>query len=240
VELLLDFLRQMRCEVLYLVGDVIDLHSLRRSFYWPKSHTDVLQCILEKARSETRVIYIPGNHDDDFRALAGMRLGPIEIEQRCVHTTAAGQRLLVLHGDEFDSSLKCGVMAALVGHIGYRLLLALNRLNHRVDAFAGRPYWSLAQHLKLRIGKAIQYIERFQTACLGAARDAELDGVICGHIHKADIVERDGLVYCNDGDWVESCTALVESHRGELSLRHWGRVQLAREHALPVPLSDAA
>jgi len=153
VELLLDFLAHARCDMLYLVGDVIDLRSLRRSFYWPKSHTEVLQRILEKARADTRVVYVPGNHDDDFRALTGMRFSRIEIEQRCVHTTAAGKRLLVLHGDEFDSTLKCGPLAALVGHVGYRLLLAVNRLNHRLDALMGRPYWSLAQSLKLRVGK---------------------------------------------------------------------------------------
>jgi UDP-2,3-diacylglucosamine pyrophosphatase LpxH len=240
VELLLDFLAHARCDMLYLVGDVIDLRSLRRSFYWPKSHTEVLQRILEKARADTRVVYVPGNHDDDFRALAGMRFSRIEIEQRCVHTTAAGKRLLVLHGDEFDSTLKCGPLAALVGHVGYRLLLAVNRLNHRLDALMGRPYWSLAQSLKLRVGKAVRYISGFQNACLDAAREADLDGVVCGHIHKADILERDGLVYCNDGDWVESCTALVESPAGELSLRHWGQVSAARERPHAVPLSDAA
>jgi UDP-2,3-diacylglucosamine pyrophosphatase LpxH len=240
VGLLLDFLTHTKCDVLYLVGDIIDLRSLRRSFFWPRSHTDVLRHILKKARDGTRVLYVPGNHDDDFRALAGTRFGHIEIEQQLIHTTVDGKRLLVLHGDEFDSALKYGALAVLVGHVGYRVLLMLNRLNHGVNALLGRPYWSLAQSLKMRLGNAVRYVARFQNACLHAAREARVDGVVCGHIHKADILERDGLTYCNDGDWVESCTALVEDHRGELSLRHWCRPTAGAHGELPVPLRTAA
>jgi UDP-2,3-diacylglucosamine pyrophosphatase LpxH len=240
VGLLLDFLTRTRCDVLYLVGDIVDLRSLRRSFFWPRSHTDALQQILAIAREGTRVVYIPGNHDDDFRALAGTRFAGIEIERQCVHTTAAGKRLLVLHGDEFDGVLKCGALASLLGCVGYRLLLALNRLNHWIHDLLGRPYWSLAQSIKMRVGKAVRYVERFQKACLHAAREADVDGVVCGHIHKADLVRRDGLIYCNDGDWVESCTALVESDDGELSLRYWAEVDTVAKRRLSVPLSDAA
>jgi UDP-2,3-diacylglucosamine pyrophosphatase LpxH len=240
VALLLDFLAHTRCDVLYLVGDIIDLRSLRRSFFWPKTHTEVLQQLLKKARDGTRLVYVPGNHDDDFRALAGTMLGPVEVEQQTIHTTAAGRRLLVLHGDEFDTMLKSGALAALIGYLGYRMLLSLNRLNHAINDLLGRPYWSLAQSIKMRMSNAVRYVTSFQNACIAAARDAGLDGVICGHIHKADILERDGLTYCNDGDWVESCTALVESHVGELSLRHWNRLRATDPRRLPLPLRDAA
>jgi UDP-2,3-diacylglucosamine pyrophosphatase LpxH len=240
IDLLLDFLDRNRAERLYLVGDIIDMQRMRRRFYWPRSHTEALQRILDMARAGTRIIYVPGNHDDDFRAMAQSYLGPAEIRRETTHTTADGRKLLVLHGDEFDSRLRCGALASLIGCTGYGVLLGLNRLSHRINALLGRPYWSLAQAVKMRIGRAAQYVNRFQDACLQAAREAGVAGVVCGHIHRADIVERDGLIYCNDGDWVESCTALVENDRGELELLHWGtRTELART-LLPEPLRDAA
>lgn len=240
VDILQDFLRRTRCQQLYLVGDIIDLQRMRSRFYWPKSHTDVLQSFLRMARDGTRVIYIPGNHDDDFRAMAGGCLGPIEVAQKLVHTTASGRRLLVLHGDEFDGTLKCGALSSLIGCAGYGTLLALNRISHRINTLMGRPYWSLAQSVKMRIERAARYVARFENACLHAAGEAGLDGVVCGHIHKAGIIERDGLIYCNDGDWVESCTALVENGAGELSIEYWGQMTSAKESALALPLSDAA
>lgn len=240
VSLLLDFLRHARCETLYLVGDIIDLKSLRGSFYWPKSHTEVLRTILLMSQRGTRVVYIPGNHDDDFRALAGTRFGGIEIEHRSIHVTATGQRLLVLHGDEFDSALRYGLVTDLIGCSAYRLLLRLNRLNHRLNELLGRPYWSLAQSIKMRVSHAARYVRKFEANCLDAAREARVEGVVCGHIHKADIVVREGLLYCNDGDWVESCTALIEDAKGNLELRHWGQVRTVGQQPLTVPLQDAA
>lgn len=240
IELLLDFLDRNRSDTLYLVGDIVDLRRLRKSFFWPKSHTEALQRFLAIARAGTRVVYVPGNHDDDFRGMTESLLGPVEVRRQTIHTTADGRRLLVLHGDEFDSTLKCNALASLIGCAGYGLLLGLNRLSHRVNALLGRPYWSLAQAVKMRIGKAAEYVARFQAACLHAARDAGVDGVICGHIHRADLVERDGLLYCNDGDWVESCTALVENDAGELGLIHWGQASVEAGAGLPEPLRDAA
>jgi UDP-2,3-diacylglucosamine pyrophosphatase LpxH len=238
-ERLLDFLAHTRCDTLYLVGDIVDLKRLRSSFFWPRSHTDVLRRILEMSREGARVIYVPGNHDDDFRAMAGAKLGPIEIERHLIHITADGRRFLVLHGDEFDGVLKCGVLAAAVGHLGYRVLSTLNYLNHAVNELLGRPYWSLAQNVKMRVPGAVNYVNRFQNACINAAREANVGGVICGHIHKADLIERDNLIYCNDGDWVESCTALVESPSGELSLLKWTELSKS-ELRLPVPVREAA
>jgi UDP-2,3-diacylglucosamine pyrophosphatase LpxH len=241
IDLLLDFLARHRCEQLYLVGDIIDLERMRKWFYWPKAHTAALQQILEMARAGTRVVYVPGNHDHDFRVMAGSHLGPIEVHRETVHETADGRRLLVLHGDEFDSALRCGPLASLVGCTGYGLLLGLNRLIHGVNALMGRPYWSLAQAVKMRIGNAARYVARFQEACIEAARDAGLDGVVCGHIHRADLVERGGLIYCNDGDWVESCTALVEDDSGELELIQWGQsTEATADETLTEPLRDAA
>jgi UDP-2,3-diacylglucosamine pyrophosphatase LpxH len=238
VQLLLDFLRQTRCETLYLVGDIIDLEGLRSSFYWPTSHTEVLRVLLKKSQDGTRVVYIPGNHDDDMRALIGTRIGNVEVLGRSIHTTAAGKRLLVLHGDEFDAVMKHGFLAAVAGAVAYPGLLALNRFVHWLHEISGRPYWSLAQHVKSKVGGAQRYIATFRQASLQAARAAGVDGIVCGHIHKAELVEQEGLVYCNDGDWVESCTALVERPDGALELKTW-RTQAA---LAPVgePLRDAA
>jgi UDP-2,3-diacylglucosamine pyrophosphatase LpxH len=222
VQLLLDFLRQTRCDTLYLVGDIIDLESLRSSFFWPTSHTEVLRALLKKSQEGARIVYIPGNHDDDMRALIGSRFGNIEVRSRCIHTTAAGRRLLVLHGDEFDAVIQHGLLPSFVGAAAYRSLLFLNRFVHWLHEASGRPYWSLAQHVKTRIGRAQRYIAKFRSASLQAAEAAGVDGIVCGHIHKAELVEHDnGLVYCNDGDWVESCTALVERSDGALELLAW-------------------
>jgi UDP-2,3-diacylglucosamine pyrophosphatase LpxH len=221
VNLLLDFLRRMHCETLYLVGDIVDLESLRREPYWPPSHTEVLRLILKKSQEGTRVVYIPGNHDDELRAFVGARFGNIEIVRDAIHTTRSGKRLLVLHGDEFDAVVRGKSLSVLLGGFACRQLLKLNRFVHWLHDLVGRPYWSLAQHVKTRFPGAQRYVERFRAATLVAARDAGVDGVICGHIHKADAISIDGLMYYNDGDWVESCTVLVEDGSGELTLRAW-------------------
>jgi UDP-2,3-diacylglucosamine pyrophosphatase LpxH len=239
VDFLIEFLRELRCDTLYLVGDVIDLEKLRRAVYWPPSHTEVLRLIMALTQQGTRVVYIPGNHDDDLRALAGRTIGGVEIARQAVHTTRLGKRLLVLHGDEFDSVIRCTTLTGFVGSIGYGLLLVVNRLVHALNALLGRPYWSVAQHVKTRLGTAVRYAENFKASCLAAARERRLDGVVCGHIHIADVSEHDGLTYCNDGDWVESCTALVEDHRGRLSLLRWPEARKAAS-AVEVPVRDAA
>ena len=238
VRMLLDFLRQTCCETLYLVGDIIDLESLRTSFFWPPSHTDVLRVLLKKSQEGTRIIYIPGNHDEDMRALIGLTFNNIEVRSRHIHTTRDGRRLLVLHGDEFDAVIKHSMLGRIMGSAAYRGLLALNRLVHWLHETTGRPYWSLAQHVKTRSGKAQHYIESFREASLRAAQAENVDGIVCGHIHKADAMERDGLVYYNDGDWVESCTALVERQSGLMELVTW-RSQVTGA-PLGQPIRDAA
>jgi UDP-2,3-diacylglucosamine pyrophosphatase LpxH len=221
VGLLLDFLRNTRCDLLYLVGDVIDLEHLRRDFYWPESHSEVLRILLGMSRAGTRIVYIPGNHDYELRKFAGAQFGNVEVADECVHTTRGGRKLLVLHGDQFDSIVRGKSLAVALGAFACRSLLTLNRFVHWLHDLTGRPYWSLAQHVKSRFAGAKRYVERFQQATLVAAREAGVDGVVCGHIHRADIVEIDGLLYCNDGDWVESCTALVENQAGDLELLTW-------------------
>jgi UDP-2,3-diacylglucosamine pyrophosphatase LpxH len=221
VNVLLDFLRRTPCEQLYLVGDIVDLESLRHSFYWPASHMEVLQTFVRMSREGTRVVYIPGNHDDELRAFAGATYGNIEVAREVIHTTRAGRRLLVTHGDQFDAVVRSRSLGVLLGGFACRRLLELNRFVHWLHDLFGRPYWSLAQHVKSRFGPGRRYIERYQRATLEAAREAGVDGVVCGHIHNADLTEIDGLLYCNDGDWVESCTALVEDQAGELSLVRW-------------------
>jgi UDP-2,3-diacylglucosamine pyrophosphatase LpxH len=238
VDLLLDFLRRTRCETLYLVGDIIDLESLRHSFYWPESHTEVLALLMRRCREGMRIVYIPGNHDDELRAFAGAELGNIEIKREAVHTTRCGRKLLVIHGDEFDAVVRGRSLGVVLGAFACRRLLTLNRFVHWLADVFGRRYWSLAQHVKARIPAAKGYVARFEEAVLDAARKAGADGVVCGHIHKADLREQDGLVYCNDGDWVESCTALVEDVRGRLSLIEW-RPSRATMAAAAVALSVA-
>jgi UDP-2,3-diacylglucosamine pyrophosphatase LpxH len=238
VKLLLDFLRNTHCEQLYLVGDIIDIESLKRSFFWPESHTEVLQLILQKSQEGTRIVYIPGNHDDDLRSLVGVTFGNIEVMQNAVHTTLSGLRLLVMHGDEFDSVIRCGSVRTAIGGMACRMLLRLNRLVHWIHDLFGLPYWSLAQHVKMRVGKAVRYVDTFRDACVSAAQDAGVNGVICGHIHRADLRESEGVLYCNDGDWVESCTAIAEDKCGTLSLVRWS--QAATAVSLDFRISDAA
>jgi UDP-2,3-diacylglucosamine pyrophosphatase LpxH len=219
-EALLDFLRGLRTETLFLVGDIVDLWSLRRSVYWPDSHTAVLQCLLGKAREGTRVVYIPGNHDHTLRGLAGHVFGPLETHREVVHETADGRRLLVLHGDEFDGVVRFNPAVARLGCAIYDTLIAVNPAVNALRALLGLPAFSLAARLKHATPTARRYMQNFEEAAALAARRRGLDGVVCGHIHHPACRELGGVLYCNDGDWVESCTALVEEHDGALSVRH--------------------
>ena len=239
-EFLLDFLRRVECEQIYLVGDIIDLWSLQRTFYWPQAHNDVIRTILGKAKHGTRVVYVPGNHDRAFRDHDGLTLGNVEIRLEAIHETADGRRFLVLHGDEFDSIVRASPLLESVGNHAYAAALRLNRYVNAVRQRLGYPYWSLAAFLKHKVKNAVKYIANFERALAVEARRRGVDGVICGHIHRAEITEIDGILYCNDGDWVESCTTLIEDFAGRLSLLRWTETAEVLTGTQAVPLLDGA
>ena len=220
-EALLDFLRHIECETLFLVGDIVDGWQLRRNWYWPQAHNDVLQKLLRKARKGTRVIYVPGNHDEFARAYLGHNFGGIDVAEEWIHITADGRRLWVTHGDYFDGVVQCARWLALVGDWAYTLTLRLNVQFNRLRARLGMPYWSLSNYLKQRVKRAVSYVSDFETALAREAHLRGLDGVVCGHIHHAEMREIDGILYANDGDWVESLTALCEHPDGRLEIIDW-------------------
>ena len=220
-EFLLDFLKHTECERLYLVGDIIDLWKLKNGWHFPPMHHEVVRAIIDRAKRGTRVIYIPGNHDEFFRDYVGHSFAGIEVVDKAIHETHDGRRFLVLHGDEFDGVV-CGTKwLAVLGSEAYELLLFLNRWFNVFRRRLGFPYWSLSAYIKHKVKNAVNFISDFEKALVHAARNERVDGVVCGHIHHAAITDMDGLVYSNCGDWVESCTALVEDFRGGLGLLRW-------------------
>ena len=221
---LLDFLKRVECDTLYLVGDIIDGWQLRRSWYWPQSHNDVVQKLLRKARKGTRVIFIPGNHDEFARKFLEHSFGGIEVAEEWIHTTADGRQLWVTHGDLYDGVIQCAKWLAYLGDSLYEFTLKLNRHLNSWRARAGLPYWSLSKYLKLKVKRAVSYVGDFEEALAREARRRGVDGVVCGHIHHAEMRMLGDVLYCNDGDWVESLTALVEHDDGTLRIVDWGRV----------------
>lgn len=220
-ECLLDFLRHFESDRLYLVGDILDGWQLRKGWYWPQAHNDVVQKVLRKARKGTHVVYIAGNHDEMVRQFIGMHFGDIEIADEAVHTLLDGRKLWVVHGDLFDGVMQHARWLALLGDTAYTIILKLNRWFNAVRHRLGFSYWSLSQYLKQKVKKAVNFITAFEEAVIDEARRRGYQGVVCGHIHKAEMREINGMLYCNDGDWVESMTALVETLDGELQLIHW-------------------
>ena len=230
---LLHFLKHPRSETLYLVGDIVDGWQLKKRFYWPQEHNDVVQKLLRKARHGTRVIYIPGNHDEAARHYLGVSFGEIAIRQDDIHETADGKRLWVVHGDLFDNVIQHARWLAYLGDRAYTLLLALNRSLNSIRNLLNMPYWSLSQYLKHRVKSAVSFISAFETAMLTEARRRDCDGVVCGHIHKPEMREIDGILYANDGDWVESLSALVEHHDGRLELLDWQNAKSSITREVP-------
>jgi UDP-2,3-diacylglucosamine pyrophosphatase LpxH len=220
-EYLFEFLASTQCEYLFLVGDIIDVWALKKNVFWPQAHNNVLRAILGKAKHGTRVIYVPGNHDEIFKDHSGNRFGNVQIEREYIHTTVAGKKLLVIHGDEFDSLVTCSWFESLIGNIGYDLLLASNRWYHHIRCRFGYPYWSLASFIKRKLKNAMQHVQRYENIVAHETLRHEADGVVCGHIHHPHIRQIDGVQYHNDGDWVEHCSALVESQDGDISLVYW-------------------
>lgn len=224
---LADFLKQNSCENLFLVGDIIDGWRLKRSWFWDKHHDEVVRLILKAARTGTNIVYVPGNHDEMLRKYIGLNIEfcGIKIQMEAAHTTADGKRLLITHGDAFDSIVRHARVLALLGDWAYTAALVVNRHFNSIRARLGYPYWSLSAWLKLQVKEAVKAIDRFETALAQEAKSRAFDGVVCGHIHHAEMRPVNGVMYLNVGDWVESCTSLVEHFDGRLELVDWAARQ---------------
>lgn len=233
-EYLLDFLKHNESDHLYLVGDIVDGWRLRKTWYWPQAHNDVVQKILRRARKGVQVYYIPGNHDEAARDYAGLQFGGVHVVEEMIHVTADGRRLLITHGDRFDVVVKYARWLAFVGDNAYVVLLQANTLFNWVRRKLGFPYWSLSAFLKHKTKTAVEFIGNYETALGDEARRRKVDGVVCGHIHTAEIRDMEGILYCNDGDWVESCTALVEHPCGRLEIIDWA-ADIRRRTATTLP-----
>ncbi|MCU7932960.1 MAG: UDP-2,3-diacylglucosamine diphosphatase [Candidatus Thiodiazotropha sp. (ex Codakia rugifera)] len=220
-EYLLDFLKHTESDNLYLVGDILDIWKMRSGWYWPSINNEIIHRVIDKAKRGTRVVYVPGNHDELLRDYLDLHFSAIDIQREIVHQTADNRRFLVLHGDEFDGVVMSNKWLAHLGSGAYDMLLWLNRWFNLARRRLGFGYWSLSAYLKQQVKKAVQYIGNFEQAVIHTARERGLDGVICGHIHHAVINDLEGLTYANCGDWVESCTALAEEPDGTLKLIHW-------------------
>ncbi len=219
--LLVDFLRSIECETLYLVGDIIDGWRLRKGWYWPDQHNEVVRRVLKMAHRGTRVVFVAGNHDEMLRDYAGFSFGGIELRLEAIHVTADGRRLLITHGDSFDGVVLYARWLAVLGDQAYGVLLRANVLVNAVRRRFRLPYWSLSAHLKRKVKNAVQYIGSFEEAVAREAHERGFDGIVCGHIHCAEIRQIGDITYYNDGDWVESCTALVEDRTGAMQILDW-------------------
>jgi UDP-2,3-diacylglucosamine pyrophosphatase LpxH len=224
-DFLLDFFRHTESEFLYLVGDIVDGWRLRRSWYWVQSHNDVIQKTLRKARKGTRVLYVPGNHDDWLRDYAEHEMGGVTLQLDAVHTTADQRRLLITHGDAFDAAVTYARWMVRLGDHASDWMLAVNHLLNRTRRRIGLPYWSLSAFVKANLTSAADYISAFERVVAAEAQRKHFDGVVCGHIHQPRIRDIDGTLYCNDGDWVENCTALVEHFDGRLEIIEWAGIR---------------
>ncbi|WP_112662839.1 UDP-2,3-diacylglucosamine diphosphatase [Microvirga flavescens] len=218
---LLDFLKEYDADVIYLVGDIIDGWRLRSGWYWPQAHNDVVQKLLRKVRKGTRLIYIPGNHDEFMRDYIGSHFGGIELVDQAIHEAADGKRYLVIHGDQFDLVVRHARWLALLGDWAYTTALFVNTYLNLVRRRMGLTYWSLSAWAKLKVKNAVNFISQFEDFLSSEAKRQEVDGVICGHIHHAALHDTFGIRYVNTGDWVESCTAVVEHYDGTLEIVRW-------------------
>ncbi|QKI90067.1 UDP-2,3-diacylglucosamine diphosphatase [Thiomicrorhabdus xiamenensis] len=221
-DFLSDFLKQHDCEKLILNGDIIDGWRMRKKIHWPQAHTNVIRRILTRAKRGTQVIYITGNHDDMLRRYSGIDFGNIHLVDEHVHITADGKKLWCIHGDQFDGVIQCHRWLAFVGDFLYETVLTWNRWFNKARARLGFGYWSLSAYLKHKVKRAVNFISDFEHAVAKSGKQKKMDGVVCGHIHHAEIREmEDGVMYFNSGDWVESCTALAEDFDGRIHLIRW-------------------
>lgn len=232
--LLLDFLRCHDAETIYLVGDIVDGWRLRKSWHWPQEHNDVVQKLLRKGRKGTRIIYLPGNHDEFLRSYLGSHFGGIEVVDTHVHVAADGRRFLLMHGDQFDVVVRHAKWLAHVGDWAYDTVLRLNTLINRIRRAFGFGYWSLSALAKMKVKNAVNFIGAFEETLAAEAARVGVDGVICGHIHHATMHDRHGSTYINTGDWVESCTAVAEHHDGRMEIIRWTRPGTLRTIEHPV------
>ncbi len=240
-ELFLDFLRCHDAETIYLVGDIVDGWRLKRSWYWPQSHNDVAQKLLRKARQGARIIYVPGNHDEFLRDYLGTHFGGIEVRNSDIHEAADGRRLLIIHGDQFDVVVRHARWLAFFGDWAYAAALGVNAYVNLIRRKLGFSYWSLSAWAKLKVKNAVNFIGAFEEALAREAREQGVDGVICGHIHTAAMHDHFGTAYFNCGDWVESCTALVEHPDGRFEIIRWADRSLQVWHdAVPLDAAIAA
>lgn len=230
-EYLLDFLDHCKIDTLYLVGDIVDMWAMSRQFLWPKTHNQLFHRLLSLSREGTRVIYLPGNHDEPIQKYDGMVFGDIEIHRQYVHTTADGRKLLLMHGDQFDQEVCFGPLHAWMGDKAYDLLLFTNRWYNRLRTALGYPYWSLAGYIKRRIKGANEAIARYRDIGCRVAGEMGMDGIVCGHIHHPEIQQQNNVLYCNTGDWIENCSALTEDQHGRLQLIYW-TLQQGQVHQL--------
>jgi UDP-2,3-diacylglucosamine pyrophosphatase LpxH len=235
-----EFLAGIEAESIVLVGDIIDALSLARRVFWSAGHTQVLRTLLARQRAGARLIYIPGNHDASLAMLAQMLQGQFEVHREWVHRTARGARLLVLHGDQFDGVVNCPPWLTRLGDALYELSVRLSDRVNNLRRALGKAYWPLAERLKLSIPTSVRYIETFERVAAHHARTQGYDGVVCGHIHRANLRHIDGVLYCNTGDWVESCSALVEAPGGELRLLRWPHAGCAPRRRSAGLVADAA
>ena len=229
---LLEFLRLYDADTIYLVGDIVDGWQLKSAWYWPQSHNDVVQKLLRKARKGARVVYVPGNHDEFLRDYYGSHFGGIEVAANAVHTTADGLRLLVIHGDLFDVVIRHARWLAMLGSHAYDVAIWLNTHFNALRRGLGLRYWSLSRWAKLRVKNAVNFIGEFEATLAGEARRHRLDGVICGHIHHPALRMESELLYVNCGDWVESCTAVVEHFDGRFEI-------IEAQYTVLLPPADA-
>ncbi len=220
-QMLIDFLDEHDAETIYLVGDIVDFWRIRRGAIWAQSHNDVLQKLLSKVRRGAKVIFIPGNHDEGLRPYCGTKFGDIAIERVAMFETVNGRRYVVMHGDEFDVVVRYARWLAFLGDRGYQLAMWFNWPLNVVRRRLGLGYWSISSYLKRRVKTAVNFIGDFEISLSDEARRRGADGIICGHIHHAAMRDMEGVHYINTGDWVESCTAVIENQDGELELIRW-------------------
>ena len=220
-ELLLEFIKHTQSEKLYLVGDIIDGWALKNTWYWPQSHNDVVQKILRKARHGTEVFYISGNHDEVMRGFVPVNFGGVSILNQIIHETVDKKKYLVVHGDQFDGIIQCAKWLAMLGSITYDFLIYFNRYINFFRKKLGYEYWSLSNYLKFTVKNAVKFVSEYEKLVCNYAKQFKVEGIICGHIHHANMQSMNGIHYINDGDWVESCTALVEHFDGKLELINW-------------------